>query len=305
MEDEALIYILLIVALFGIETMRVVLDINYPMDRVAMYLVPLFILSSGLLISKVKWLKYSTLVFLFFPVSFLYHWNVSTSIFSPEDRIPVAFTDYIKAEISNKDALSAEHVSHVSYAYSCRNDEKVHMAYTVNNDEAHLADYHISWLEGTSLDGYSLVRRDPDSKTGFMKRDGEIKKELVIDTIIKGKKGSDMYFTTLKRPIDSALMNEKLQIQLSAEVDFDKTTRGFNFIQTIRDKDNNVIDSYAPVFNWYFSDRKDINFVFTDRVFELKPEATDFHFFWMNNDQVEVSVKKIRVRIFKVTLTEK
>jgi len=299
-EGEALLFILLIMALVGIETMRRVLDVNYPMDRVAMYLVPLFILSFGILISRVKVLKYSTVVLLFFPASFVVYANLSTSIFSPEDRIPVSFTDFIKGEITENDALSAEHVSHVSYAFSCRDDKKVHMAYTDDGQERNYANYHISWLEGRQLDNYSVLDRHPDSKTGFMKRDKDIKRELVLDTVIRAKKGSDLYFTTLKRPIDSTLMNELLQIRLSAEMDFDNTSRGFNFVQTIRDANNNVIDAYSPVFNWYFSDRKDINFVFMDRPFRLKPEATDFHFFWVNNDQVNVNVTFIRVEVFRI-----
>lgn len=301
-QTEAIIFILLVVTLAGTVSMRYVLDVNYPMDRVAMYLVPLFLLCVSLFVSKIPWAKYGIFVLLFFPASFLFHLNLSTSIFSPEDRITTAFSDQIKSNLSDDTALSAEHVSHVSYAYSCRNDEKVHMAYTVERGNPSYADYHISWLAGTSLEGFSTIASHPESKTGFMKRDQAIQKELVIDTLIRNVDLADEYFTILKRPVDSSLQNQTVQIQINAEMEFDQVTRAFNFIQTLRNDNNDVVSAHSPKFNLYYSDRTDINFVFTDKVFQLKPEENHFHFFWMNADKVRIRVKFIRVRVFKVIL---
>jgi hypothetical protein len=301
-QTEAIVFILLMVTLTGIVSMRYVLDVNYPMDRVAMYLVPLFLLSISMFVAKIPWVKYSLFALLFFPASFLFHLNLSTSIFSPEDRIPTAFSDQIKSNLTDETALSAEHVSHVSYAFSCRNDEKVHMAYTVERGNPSYADYHISWLAGTSLEGFSTIASHPDSKTGFMKREQPIQKELVIDTLIRNVALADEYFTILKRPIDSSLQNQMVQIQINAEMEFDQVTRAFNFIQTLRNDNNDVISAHSPKFNLYYSDRTDINFVFTDKVFQLKPEETHFHFFWMNADKVNVNAKFIRVRVSKVIL---
>src|SRR5690606_28995488 len=63
------------------------MDVNYPQDRVAIYLVILLILSFGGLISELKGLKWLLLTFIWFPISFITKANVNTTIFSPKDKI--------------------------------------------------------------------------------------------------------------------------------------------------------------------------------------------------------------------------
>jgi hypothetical protein len=299
-ETEAMFFILFIGTLTGIVSMRYVLDVNYPMDRVAMYLVPLFILFISLFLSKNKFLKYALLGLLFLPASFIYNLNLTTSIFSPEDRIPTSLTDQIKASIDDQSALSAEYVSHFSYAYSCRKDKKVHIAYTAENETDIFGDYHISWLGCAPLKGYSSITEHPLSKTCFMHRNHTVSKKLIVDTLIEETSFNYRYFTLLKRPIDSVLRNKSIQVQISGDLEFDQPSDAFNVVQTIQNENNARVSTSSPVFSWYFSERKDIDFVFTDQIIKLKPEGTKFNFFLYNDDLRNIKVNFIRVRIYQV-----
>ena len=300
-QTEAMVFILFISSLTGIVAMRYVLDVNYPMDRVGMYLVPIFILFISLFLSKNRILRYALFGLLFFPLSFIFHLNLSTSIFSPEDRIHKPLTDQIKASLSDQTTLSAKYVSHMSYAYSCREDKKVHLAYTIDPEVKDYGDYHISWLGCDPIDGYSTITEHPVSKTCFMQRNQLIQKKLIVDTVIRKIEIAAKYFTILKRPIDSVLRDNMIQVQISGELELERPTLGFNLIQTTMNESNVRVSSSSPRFNWYFSDRTDVNFVFTDRVVKLKPEETQFHFFLLNSDFIKIKIKFIRVRIYQTT----
>lgn len=299
-QTEAIVFYLFTGALIGFVLMRYVLNVNYPMDRVGMYLVPLFILFVGLFLAKNKILKYSLYGLLFLPFSFILNLNLSTSIFSPEDRIPTSLTNKIKTSLSDQTALSAEYVSHMSYAYSCRNDKKVHMAYTAGKEVQSYGDYHITWLGCDSINGYSIITQHPDSKTCFLQRNQVIRKKIIVDTLMSEIDLHDRYLTILNRPIDSLTRNGLIQVEISGEMKFDQPTSTFNFIPSTMNENKEMISRSSPPFSWYFSDRKDVNFVFTDQIIKLKPEETQFFFYLFNNDLRMINIKFLRVRIYQI-----
>lgn len=299
-ETDALVLILLVGSLTGIVLMRYMFEVNYPMDRVGMYLVPLFILFLGIHLSKYRWTQYGLIALVFFPISFVFHLNNSTSIFSPEDRIPTYLSNQIKESITDETALSAEYVSHMSYAYSCRNDEKVHMAYTAEKDESYLGDYHINWLGVHKINGYSSLIKDPDSRTNFTKRDVPWKKELIVDTVVSKTNTSEMYFTVFEENIDHIDKSKLLQLEISGDMEFNEPTRAFNVVSVIKDANDNRSSTSSPYFNWYFSDRKDVNFSFIDRPVQLKPEDKTVSIFLLNGDLKNIAIESIRIRIYQL-----
>lgn len=299
-QSESIIFSLFMASIVGIVAMRYLFDVNYPMDRVGMYLVPTFILFISLFLSKNRILKYLIFVLLFFPISFIDHMNVSTSIFSPEDRIPESQTDKIKALLTDQTALSAEYVSHMSYAYSCRDDKKVHIAYTADSDINNYGDYHISWQGCHPIEGYNYVSEHPISRTCLKQHNNSVQKKLIVDTLISNVNFSSEYFTILKRPIDSLFYDKQFQVQINGELEFEGPTLKFNMVQLTKNEEDDILSARSPIFNWYFSDRTDINFVFMDRVVKLQPDESLFHFFLLNGDLLKIKVKFIRVRIYQV-----
>lgn len=299
-ENDALLFLLLMGALIGVVVMRYLFDVNYPMDRVGMFLVPLFLLNIGVFLSKHAVSRYALLVFVFFPVSFLFHVNLSTSIFSPEDRIPTYLSNEIKSRLSDQTALSAEHVSHMSYAYSCRNDEEVHMAYSDEN-VAHLAgDYHINWLGIDRLEGYSIFAQDPESRTTVFKREKAFQRELIFDTLVRNASTQDMYYTVFRKEIDSFLRSGSVQVALSGKLRFDKPTLSFNLVRSVEDKNGVRTSDSSPIFNWYFGERKDVRFTFVDGSFDLTEKDHAISLFLFNNDLCKIDIDSLRIRIFHV-----
>ncbi len=299
-ETEVIVFLLMIGSLIGIVAMRYLLDMNYPMDRVGMYLVPMFILYVGVFLAKYRYSKFGLALLCFFPLSFLYHVNVSTSIFSPEDRIPTYLSDQIKSRLTDQTALSAEYVSHMSYAYACRNDEKVHMAYTAEKTDEFKGDYHITWLGLDSFEDYELMARDPDSHTCFWKREKPFKRSLVLDTLVQNRSTQDMYFDLFKGEVDSALRGETIQFEIAGKMLFNEKSNDFNIFCSFSDQNGVQTSVRSPYFNWYFGDRTDVHFTFVDQPFKLKENEEQITVFLMNSDLRQIKVDFMRVRIYRI-----
>lgn len=297
-QTDAMLFLLLSGSLIGIVLMRYLFDVNYPMDRVGMYLIPLFILTGGVFLVKNRYTKYAAAALVFFPLSFLYHLNISTSIFSPEDRIPVYLTDDIKSKLTDHTALSAEYVSHMSYAYSCRNDEKVHIAYTAEKEEEQMGDFHINWLGLEEFDGYRILTRDSESHTTFFQRRNAPSKELLLDTLIEDLTMTDMYYTILSEEMDDRFLSGKIQVEISGKFKLDQPTRSFNFIRSTEDKNGNRISASSPSFDWYFGERTDVHFSFVDKPFSLRENDHNLTVFMINGDVRKMDIDFLEVRVY-------
>jgi hypothetical protein len=230
----------------------------------------------------------------------VYHLNTTTSIYSPGDRIPVPLTNQIKENLTDQNSISAEYVSHLSYAYSCRADKRVHMAYTTDNENKGYGDYHISWLGCNTIDGYKTITLHPKSKTCYQERNQKLEKTILLDTLIKKFDFKDEYFTILKRPITDSFKNKEIQVQIDGDMEFDRPTSKFNIIQSFINETNESAKTRSPQFNWYFSDRTDVSFTFTDQIIKLNTEETLLHFYLYNNDLNQIKVEFIRIRIYRI-----
>lgn len=78
----------------------VILLVNYPEDRTAMYLVPLILLITLFLLDTFKMIKFLQWLFLFFPITLLFNLNLETSVFSPDDRLNDEFYAEVKKHIT-------------------------------------------------------------------------------------------------------------------------------------------------------------------------------------------------------------
>ena len=110
-----------------------------------------------------------------------------------------------------------------------------------------------------------------------------------------------MYMDLLKRTVDSTLVSKRIQCEISAKMDFDQATTGFNFIEVFSDENDLTTLSSSPAFSMYFSDRTKINFTFVDRAVKLSPSDKTLKVFMMNSDLRKIKVDFIQVRIYEIT----
>lgn len=292
-------------ALFGFVLIAFVIlarfmQVNYPMDRVGMYLIPLFILTFGLLVQKIPIAKWSLLLLLWFPASFVYKMNLDTSVFSPEDRIHRSFYQKIADQVHTDDVLSADYVSQASYAYLTRNEKMPHIATDyLMSDTLSRGDYHISWVDKLNWPGYSCVLYDEISGTRLYKRTGMFEKQLILDTLIPQLKSRQAVITLLDFPIEH-YSNKLIQTYVDGTVSLNKYCLDLNLRHEIQSLSGDRRTDNTR-FNWYFGRKANYRFHYPNHFISVLPGDRFLHIRFYNDDLNEITLKAVHVKIYAVT----
>ncbi len=292
---------LFIAVLFSIKISAKILDINYPMDRVGMYLVPLFILSLGFSIQKLRGIRWFLLLLLWFPVSFMLKMNLNTSVFSPEDRIHLSFYRKMLREIPSDATISADYVSQASYAYLTRGEKIPHVATDyLPEDSLSKGDYHISWVEELNWQGYSCILQDPVSGTRLYKRNLPYEKQVVLDTIIPAVKSKNTVIPVLDVDL-STFTDKQLQTIIDGSVLLDNYCLDLNLRHEVESSKNELRRTDNTRFNWYFGRKVRYSFHYPNHLFLVLPEDRFLRIRFYNYDHNTVNLSGIHVKIIAVT----
>lgn len=292
-------------ALFGFALISFVvlaqfMQVNYPMDRVGMYLVPLFILTFGLLVQKIPIARWSLLLLLWFPVSFVYKMNLNTSVFSPEDRIHRSFYQKIAGQVQADDVLSADYVSQASYAYLTRNEKIPHIATDyLMSDTLSRGDYHISWVDKLNWPGYSCVLYDQVSGTRLYKRSENVEKQLILDTLIQQITTKQVVIPVLHLNL-KPYSNQLIQTYVDGTISLNKYCLDLNLRHEIQSSSGDRRTDNTR-FNWYFGRKTNYRFHYPNHLISVLPEDRFLHIRFYNDDLNEVTLTAVRVKIYAVT----
>ncbi len=293
--------LLFVLTLFSIEISSKLLDVNYPMDRVGMYLVPLFILSVGYSIQNTEKLRWVLLGLLWFPVSFVLKMNLDSSVFSPEDRIHRSFYREILGKVPSDACVSADYVSQASYAYLTRQEKIPHVATDyLAEDSLSRGDYHISWVEALNWSGYSCILQDPVSGTRLYKRKNLFEKQVILDTIIPVLKSSSTMIPVLDLDL-SPFSGKLVQTTVDGSVQLDKYCLDLNLRHEVESHNGALRRTDNTRFNWYFGRKTSYQFHYPNHPFLILPEDRILHIRFYNDDHNRVNLSGIHVKILAVT----
>ncbi len=201
-----------------------VLKVNFPEDRAAMHL---FILFAGAfafilddLAQKTKIVAYSGLILLYFPLLFLYHISPTHTVFSPEERTPYAFYEYVNNSPQNfkfPNLVGGYKTQEFCWYYMSNRDGgnagKIHTNYHVALD----ADFQVirddKLNDSTLFNYYTPVLSDPSTKLTLFERNKKLIKEEIYVTAVHPTNGivEDEFHNILEIQIDS-LRGELLYI---------------------------------------------------------------------------------------------
>jgi len=278
-------------------------DVNYPMDRVAMYLVPLFLLVFSMLVSRNNYLKWTLILLLWFPISFLLQLNLTSSVFSPEDRFSRQFKEQLDNRFQDNDVLSVDFCSHLSYAYFTRNKkEKVHIAVeSINDPTVEQGEYHISWINDYQWNDFDLIYQEPNTKTRLYKRRKAFNKMLILDTIIPFIQTTKVNLSLFNLDLSKTLKGNFILSQIESEVSLNEGTIQINIINQIKNGDENPRFFQRTRFEWYFGNEKKYQFNFPN--YPVKTEESDaiYSIAVENVEKRNVVLRNTRIRFYLVS----
>lgn len=293
-----LLFLCLLSAVFLAQFMGV----NYPQDRVAMYLVVLLILSFGSLISEVKVLKWLLISLLWFPFSFILSLNLNTTIFSPQDRIQNSFFNEIQKIVGPEDILTADYVAHACYAHATRKKNVAKMAVLNHSNMLEGEDYHLASYYNNIKDwtNYKCILSDKTTKMKLYKRINTINHIEIKDTIIQGLQSNEMYIPLLIYNFDTFPKFNALKIVAKSSISSNPSVLTLNLIQDITDSSNVSKDYNSTLFNWYFGHKQNYSFNYTRKVQTQNLQGKVMKVYLFNPEMTNVKVEDFEIKLFGI-----
>jgi hypothetical protein len=259
--ENLLIYFLLgnIIASIFLATF---LQVNYPEDRAAMYLIPLFMLSFGFVCTSLG-LKQITLVLLFFPGSLIFNTNLSTSIVTPDQRLNPAFYESIRAEVKDKSILVYP-TSALNWAYYERTKKEKKLTQSRQEIDTHF-DYIMTrktlFETIISPSEYALFAVEPLSQTYVFKRKKEFKIRKIETHTIPTYWGKEEFIPIYEDFVDDTMDLKLHHVTIQGKMLIDSAYNNISLVFSTENEKQETLFYDAFQFRWFFGARKlDLDF---------------------------------------------
>jgi hypothetical protein len=218
--------------------------VNYPEDRVGMYLIPLSILLFAYILNNWKWSSYGILILLVFPILFITKINLNTSVFSPQDRMSDSFFNEVIKEVNPKSSISVYPLMRLSWAWQDRKQEiknTVSDLKSFNTAADIVLTREVLKHKKSELDQYVLFTKDENSGFLAYRRKKPFVKSVVFDSTFTVNETEAEYISFGNFYIPDSLRNKKLQIHVEGQTSTSAEVPHFNFIYSTLDKNGNSV----------------------------------------------------------------
>lgn len=250
-EKESVIGYYLIGNLVIILMLAHILKVNYPEDRVGMYLIILFILFFTFIIIQIKKIKVFLLILLFFPISFVWKMNLHSSIYSIDNRIKTSFYHQVRAHTSTETSIGVDPIMPLTWAFHERiqSNTKANVDYLVRKFDP---SYDILILKignitkKDNLSNYSIIAVDTVNQIIAYKRKEKIRKKSIIEKSLPPFYSTKKQIEILTFDNVQQLKKKKILVNITGEIKVNKTFDNLRLdIDIINDK--NEITHYQSL----------------------------------------------------------
>ena len=293
---------LLLLSLLGTVVLVNLMDVNYPEDRVAMYLILLLIVSFGSLLSEHRTLKWSILILLWFPVSFIAKVNLNTTIFSPKDRIHNSFYNEIQAKVGDNDVFTADYVAHLCYSFATRTSSKPKMAVLNDSEALQIEDYHLAsyYSKIKNWTNYTCVLSDSITGMKLYQRNQKNHKTTLLNSEVKTGESNQMYFDLMEYQIPENSNYSDIQVTVQGDVSLTNGLLHLDLIQDIADSSKTSINYNSTLFDWYFGKKLNYSINYSRIIHLDDRDDKTLKMFMYNPDMGNVKLSNFKVKIIGV-----
>lgn len=276
-----------------------VLNVNYPMDRVGMYLVPLFLLLFVFCIASTEKIKWGNLALLFFPATLVAHLNLSTTIFSPQDRITEKTYQKINEFVPAEAQFTAEWMAFILYNYSERMHLKPRVIALNTPDNLLETDYFLKTYssEKAPLEGYRLIYFDTVASLGLYQKTRQkhrtVFEQKTIETYHSDAENSVFFVVDST----SEWTQKPFSLKIKGTFELPEAINELKFHITYTDKEGNYRVLQHNNLHHSFYPRTTFDFVtFTGTFPAMEPSEIIFNL--ENSQQKQVIIKNLEITLF-------
>lgn len=281
-----------------------ILGINYPEDRAGMYLIPIsfFLISIFFETFSKQFYHY---LFLFFPLSLFINLNLTTSIFSPEDRMSKDFYSKVRKQIKSDEALSVYPIQGLTYSsLEKSNEHHKHIA----KSQKFLSPYTDFVITKKSmlfpkknLKYYKEIAYHVESNHVAFRRKVPFKKELIFDSIFEDKTINDEFILFFDGQIDSTLKKYPIQLTLEGLLTVLGTINTMNLVISTENKQH-VVERYDGInLRWYYGNSiQDKSIYFPNPGIKFNYNDNYLKIYLWNPDHLKVKLKNTKILFYQL-----
>tara|TARA_R110000737_G_scaffold151521_1_gene180844 strand:- start:58193 stop:59986 length:1794 start_codon:yes stop_codon:yes gene_type:complete len=274
--------------------------VNYPEDRVGMYLIPLSILLFAYILNNWKWSSYGILILLVFPILFITKINLNTSVFSPQDRMSDSFFNEVIKEVNPKSSISVYPLMRLSWAWQDRKQEiknTVSDLKSFNTAADIVLTREVLQHKKSELDQYVLFTKDENSGFLAYRRKKPFVKSVVFDSTFTVNETEAEYISFGNFYIPDSLRNKKLQIHVEGQTSTSAEVPHFNFIYSTLDKNGNSVIYEGWGLHWSNGLKKNflLNYNYPINCFEKEDYEVRVYLWNINKEKIAVKNGKFEL----------
>jgi hypothetical protein len=291
-----------------------VFHINYPEDRIGLYLIPLFPGAFLFLLDKInagkkfKFLHLLVIPLFFLPAQFLMRFNVTYMSFYYDDNIPYRFYDKVYADLKPDTfppTIGAYKGRHFCWSYlDFRHGGKLSDIYS-SHYPGYESDFQIVDLKDNPawLTLYDSVDYDKYSGRYLLKRKVPLKKVFISESgtiSSKGEVNSD-FFVLYESKVDS-LAGKTLYLGYDLDIGSNATPLVAWVVATVTDSNGNILRYERIPLDWLRTEWKGATSRFLNVIFlnELPPGSCKLTATIWNIEHVHFRVNKGKCSVYRV-----
>jgi len=236
-----------------------VMHINYPEDRAAMYFIPLVLLVIGAVLGQFNKLRWLLLVLLFFPITFIWQLNLRTSVFTPDQRMSLAFYQKVRSNLLSSDHLCVDPIQQLNWAHFERKyQDQPHFGVaerTFGDEYDVIISNKIFPITKAFKRKYKILAFDPDNGViAYRKRD---RRTYFSETIeIPKYKGRYEFIDLMKIPDTKMLTGYSFLLNIAGDITIDTCYRDLQLVVATADSSGQTVVLHSFNLRWYFGEKK-------------------------------------------------
>lgn len=292
--------------IIGILFLAKVMHVNYPEDRAAMYFVPLIILLFIQLIGQYKTTKIVLVGLLFFPLSFIYKMNLTTSVFSPDDRMTLPFFNKVRAQLQPGETLGLYPIMQLTYGLHERNSTSTtkQIGQAIG---AFSPCFDVVITKSTiyhnpkSALNYLLFASDAASTYLAYKRKKPFNQSLLLDTIVNEKKTASEFIDCYHCSINPTWKNKLIKVVINSKLIATESINTANLVITTEDEQQQPVRYDTQNLRWYLGNKpKNIAFQQTYSFKKIGKNEKKLKIYIWNPQKTAILLKTSRIKFFEL-----
>lgn len=274
-----------------------IFDMNYPMDRVGMYLVPLYIILFIFICKEIRILKWGILLLLFFPFTLFQNVSFKYTIFSPEDILTEETFKKLEEISKEGNQIAAEWMLYINHQYRSRfTDHKniIPLANTKNQ-----SDYFINYASNPkdTIEDYELVFLEQKTLVGIYKKK-HLKPKKVVKTIEVNpiEFNDEAYFFYNSDSTINEWLNKPFAIKLDGEFEMTEPVKTLKIHANATNELGEIVALYHTNLHSTYYPKKELAFTAYTLTFPAQ-KLSDIKIRIENPLQKKIKIKSLKIHL--------